>query len=211
MKIYNYNPITKAYLGKDVAKKDPLETKKQGKPVFLMPAHSTTVKPEVKPGFHPFWADAWFNKVDKRGTKYFMPGSVEPIIIKEVGVDLPEGASLEVDPDTLLEHLRSEANDERKGLYRDLQNDFVVNVHDKDWDFSLRTVSLFNGMVTLNQPFEWRPKDEDYQTLTVAQGLEIGLAIKVKLGQLDQASQRDKAAIQAGDYSNSNLKVLVGG
>jgi hypothetical protein len=49
MQIYNYDPETGICVGTSSATLDPMETKKQGKDIYLIPAYSTTeVPPEVR-------------------------------------------------------------------------------------------------------------------------------------------------------------------
>lgn len=49
MIFYTYDEKTKEYTGTQNAFIDPLETKKQGKNVYLKPANSTNIKPTLKP------------------------------------------------------------------------------------------------------------------------------------------------------------------
>ena len=49
MIFYTYDEKTKEYTGTQNAFIDPLETKKQGKNVYLKPANSTNIKPALKP------------------------------------------------------------------------------------------------------------------------------------------------------------------
>lgn len=49
MIFYTYDEKTKEYTGTQNGFIDPLETKKQGKDVYLVPANSTNIKPTLKP------------------------------------------------------------------------------------------------------------------------------------------------------------------
>lgn len=49
MIFYGYDEKTKEYIGTQNAFIDPLETKKQGKDVYLVPANSTDIKPTLEP------------------------------------------------------------------------------------------------------------------------------------------------------------------
>ena len=49
MIFYIYDEKTKEYTGTQNAFIDPLETKKQGKDIYLKPANSTNIKPTLKP------------------------------------------------------------------------------------------------------------------------------------------------------------------
>jgi len=70
--IYHYDPATFEYLGEGVADIDQLESKPK-KPVYLMPAHATTVPPKIVAGKTPVFNEStgkWANQVDNRGTVY---------------------------------------------------------------------------------------------------------------------------------------------
>ena len=49
MIFYTYDKKTKEYIGTQNAFIDPLETKKQGKDIYLKPANSTNIKPTLEP------------------------------------------------------------------------------------------------------------------------------------------------------------------
>jgi len=69
VQIYHYDLLTGIYMGASEARIDPLETKKQDKEVYLMPAHSTIDAPP-QAGEHeaPVFHDgAWHIVADYRG------------------------------------------------------------------------------------------------------------------------------------------------
>lgn len=90
MIIYNYDFLTKEYIGESQADLDPEETKQQGKDVYLIPACATEVKP---PKAHAnevvIYEDGWKIEADFRG-KYIVNEDMEPQKVTEIG-DLPEG------------------------------------------------------------------------------------------------------------------------
>ena len=90
MIIYNYDLITKEYIGESQADLDPEETKRQGKEVYLIPACATTVKPP-KPRTNEtvIYNDGWQIVPDFRG-KYIVNDDMNPEIVKEIGA-IPEG------------------------------------------------------------------------------------------------------------------------
>lgn len=61
MIIYHYDPTTKEYAGRSDARLDPLESKKQGKDIYLLPAYATIEKPmDVPEGKMQLWnKDRW--------------------------------------------------------------------------------------------------------------------------------------------------------
>ncbi len=68
MKIYMFDEVTKEYLGEEDALIDPLETQKQGKPIYLLAANATFERPPAaKPGYARIFADGWQYVDDNRG------------------------------------------------------------------------------------------------------------------------------------------------
>ena len=74
MNVYKYDELTKEYLGVETAQLDPLESKLQGKDIFLLPANSTFTAPLVPQGnYVPVWNDTmWEYKEDNRGKEYWL-------------------------------------------------------------------------------------------------------------------------------------------
>lgn len=125
MKTYRFDTVTKEYLTTDEAFRDPLESKLQGRDVWLLPADSTLTTPlEPKAGHAVCWnGTAWEYKEDHRqtrdkggmivegsGTAYWVPGDTwdSPArYMAELG-PLPEGAMLKA-PEKPAEVLEAEA------------------------------------------------------------------------------------------------------
>lgn len=111
MQTYKYHHNTKEYLYSENAFRDPLESKTQGRDVWLLPADSTFIEPlKVKEGYAVVWnGEAWGYVEDHRqtrdiggvlvegsGTPYWMPGDTyeSPArYMTELG-KLPESAML---------------------------------------------------------------------------------------------------------------------
>ena len=80
MKVYHYDSITKEYSGISDARLDPLETKKQGKEIYLLPASATFDTPsKVSSNQVAIWQDKKWKTVD-----------IPPIIEEEPPVETPE-------------------------------------------------------------------------------------------------------------------------
>lgn len=99
MLTYHYDEKTKEFIYAEKAFLDPLESKVQGKDIFLLPANATFIPPtEVKEGCVNVWnGDEWEEVEDNRGVAYWLPGDVYGMnarIMKELGA-LPDGAILE--------------------------------------------------------------------------------------------------------------------
>ena len=112
MYAYKFDHETKEYLYAEEAFRDPLESQKQGKDVWLLPADSTFTEPlSAKKGYAVAWCGtAWGYIEDHRqkrdgggeivegsGTPYWLPGDTWQTparYMTELG-KLPEGAMLE--------------------------------------------------------------------------------------------------------------------
>lgn len=74
MNVYKYDELTKEYTGVETAQLDPLESKAQGKDIYLLPANATFTAPLVPQGnYVPVWNDTmWEYKEDNRGKEYWL-------------------------------------------------------------------------------------------------------------------------------------------
>ena len=67
MKLYKYDSITKEFVSEIQPDIDPLETKKQGKTIYLIPSNTTDIKPEDKEGYVPIYSiNKWEYVKDNR-------------------------------------------------------------------------------------------------------------------------------------------------
>ena len=127
MIFYTYDEKTKEYTGTQNAFIDPLETKKQGKNVYLVPANATDKKPlEAKENQAViFNGSEWEIIADYRGKTYYI--GTEQHEMKELG-DLPKGATFEpVEPEKTLEELKSEKLSELTTLCHNFDDKLVNN------------------------------------------------------------------------------------
>lgn len=73
MNVYKYDELTKEYIGTEQALIDPLETKKQSKEIYLLPANATFEQPNLQDGFASvFNGTQWENIEDNRGKEYWL-------------------------------------------------------------------------------------------------------------------------------------------
>ena len=73
MKTYHYDPTTKEYTHNSKALLDPLETKRQGRTIYLLPANATFDEPTAKNGYSTVWnGNAWTHIEDNRGKRYWL-------------------------------------------------------------------------------------------------------------------------------------------
>lgn len=67
MKLYKYDSITKEFVSEIQPDIDPLETKKQGKTIYLIPSNTTDIKPEDREGYTPIYSiNKWEYVKDNR-------------------------------------------------------------------------------------------------------------------------------------------------
>ena len=108
MIFYTYNEKTKEFTGTQNGFIDPLETKKQGKNVYLVPPNATDKKPlkTKKNQAVIFNGSEWEIITDYRNKTYYI--GTEKYEMKELG-DLPKGATFEpVEPKKTLDELKAE-------------------------------------------------------------------------------------------------------
>jgi len=87
MKIYHYSQETGEFFRASDARQDPLETKKAGKPVYLLPAHATFDAPPT-PGAKQAAAyrdGAWSLVDDYRGESYWHQATGREVVIRDLG------------------------------------------------------------------------------------------------------------------------------
>lgn len=114
MNVYKYDEKTKEYIGTEEALLDPLETKLQGKNIYLLPANATFTAPtEPQDGYVNVWnGEAWEQVEDNRGVEYWLPDDkygAPAREMKELGA-LPEGATLTPPEQTQAEKNQEQAN-----------------------------------------------------------------------------------------------------
>jgi hypothetical protein len=94
MEIYNYHPKTKEFLGTEIPREDPLESKIQERPIYLLPANATFIEcPKSQKNFA--WCfneekNNWFRVPDFRGTKIYSIYDGSESVVSELG-SLPSG------------------------------------------------------------------------------------------------------------------------
>ena len=92
MKIYNYSKETGEFLSASDAFTDPLEQKRTGKDVFLVPAYATKNAPPVAGANEVavYELENWVIKPDHRGETWFKGYNV-PVLIKDIGDPASDG------------------------------------------------------------------------------------------------------------------------
>lgn len=189
MIFYTYDEKTKEYTGTQNGFIDPLETKKQGKNVYLVPANATAKKPlETKENQAViFNGSEWEIIADYRGKTYYI--GTEQHEMKELG-DLPKGATFEpVEPETTLEELKEKKLDELTTAGHQFDNQLVNEnmIINSALGFKanadLRSQNNINGLIAANkEPVAYVDSQNAVHTLSLAQ-LNTLLAECIENGQ----------------------------
>ena len=176
MVFYSYDEKTKEYTGTQNAFIDPLETKKQGKNVYLVPANATDKKPlEAKENQAViFNGSDWEIIADYRNKTYYI--GTEPHEMKELG-DLPNGATFEpVEPEKTLSELKSDKLAELTAITSKFDNQLVNNemVINSSLGFKvnadLRSQNNLRGLIAIGiEPVNFVIADNSVQSLRLEQ------------------------------------------
>lgn len=154
MNVYKYDTITKEYIRTEQAQLDPLESKKQSKNIYLLPANATfTAPPAEKEGFARVWSgENWQEVEDHRGTEYWLPGEgygTPAHEMKALG-PLPEGATTTA-PEKTLDELKADKLAEidawtaakiTGGFVSNASGEAVTYDSDKDTQLTMQGIAL---------------------------------------------------------------------
>lgn len=176
MIFYIYDEKTKEYTGTQNAFIDPLETKKQGKTVYLVPANATDKKPlEAKENQAViFNGTEWEIIADYRNKTYYI--GTEQYEMKELG-DLPNGATFKpVEPEKTLDELKSEKLSELTAITSKFDNQLVNTdmIIKSSLGFSinadLRSQNNLRGLIAVGvEPVNFVTADNSVKSLTLEQ------------------------------------------
>lgn len=189
MIFYGYDEKTKEYTGTQNAFIDPLETKKQGKNVYLVPANATDKKPlkTKKNQAVIFNGSEWEIVADYRGQTYYI--GTEQHEMKELG-DLPKGATLEpVEPEKTLDELKSDKLAELTAITSKFDNQLVNTdmIIKSSLGFTinadLRSQNNLRGLITVGaEPVNFVTADNSAKSLSIEQ-LNVLLNEAIKNGE----------------------------
>ena len=176
MIFYTYDENTKEFTGTQNAFIDPLESKKQGKNVYLVPANATDKKP-LKTKENQvviFNGSEWEIVADYRNKTYYI--GTEKYEMKELG-DLPKGATFEpVEPEKTLDELKSEKLLELTSITSKFDNQLVNTdmIIKSSLGFSinadLRSQNNLRGLIEVGvEPVNFVTADNSVKSLTLEQ------------------------------------------
>ena len=176
MIFYTYDKKTKEFTGTQNAFIDPLETKKQGKTVYLVPAHATDKKPlEHKENQAViFNGSEWEIVADYRNKTYYI--GTEQHEMKELG-DLPKGATFEpVEHEKTFDELKANKLSELTLIASKFDNQLVNNemIIKSSLGFSinadLRSQNNLRGLIAVGiEPVNFVTSDNSVQSLSIEQ------------------------------------------
>ena len=176
MIFYTYDKKTKEYKGTQKGFIDPLETKKQGKNVYLVPANATDKKPlEAKENQAViFNGSEWEIVADYRNKTYYI--GTEQHEMKELG-DLPKGATFEpVEPKKTLDELKSDKLAELTTITSKFDNQLVNTdmIIKSSLGFSinadLRSQNNLRGLIAVGiSPVNFVTADNSVKSLSLEQ------------------------------------------
>ena len=176
MIFYTYDEKTKEYTGTQNAFIDPLETKQQGKNVYLVPANATDKKPlKAKENQAViFNGSEWEIVADYRNKTYYI--GTEQHEMKELG-DLPKGATFEpVEPEKTLEELKEKKLDALTAAGHQYDNQLVNEnmIINSSLGFKanadLRSQNNINGLIAANkEPVAYVDSQNVAHSLTLSQ------------------------------------------
>ena len=176
MIFYIYDEKTKEFIGTQNGFIDPLETKKQGKNVYLVPTNATDKKPlKTKENQTViFNGSEWEIITDYRNKTYYI--GTERHEMKELG-DLPKGATFEpVEPEKTLDELKSDKLAELTAITSKFDNQLVNTdmIIKSSLGFSinadLRSQNNIRGLISVGiEPVNFVTADNSVQSLSIEQ------------------------------------------
>lgn len=216
MNVYKYKADTKEYIGTEAAQLDPLETKKAGKNIYLLPANATfTAPPAEKEGFAMVWNGATWQEVeDHRGTEYWLQGDVYGTPaheMKELG-PLPEGATTTA-PEKTLDELKADKLAALKAE-RDAKEVEPIEYNGHLYDYDEKARDRINAAIIALElagteaALEWTCADNTDATVTAADLKNIIAAVAVRSNALHVAYRTAKAAVEAAE-TKEDLEAIV--
>lgn len=149
MNVYKYDELTHEYTGVETAQLDPLESKLQGKDIYLLPANATFTAPlVVKEGYTQVFKDGVWNYVeDHRGEQYWLADDefgTPAREMKELGA-LPENAVFEA-PEKPFEMLKEEKLAEFK-RQRDTLEVEPIEYNGNNFDYDEKARDRINAAI----------------------------------------------------------------
>ena len=219
MNVYKYNEDTKEYISTETALLDPLETKKQKKNIYLLPANATfTAPPAEKEGFAHVWnGESWQEVEDHRGTKYWLPGEgygTQAHEMKELG-PLPEGATTTA-PEKTLDELKTDKIAALKAE-RDQKEVLPIEYNGNSFDYDDKARDRINAaiialdMAGAEATLQWTTADNTNATVTAQDLRNIIAAVAMRSNTLHEQYRVAKEAVNAAETKEEVEAVTLEG
>lgn len=219
MNVYKYNEETKEYIRTEQAQLDPLETKKQQKNIYLLPANATfTAPPAEKEGFARVWGgENWQEVEDHRGTEYWLPGEgygTPAHEMKELG-PLPEGATTTA-PEQTLDELKADklaalkAERDSKEVKPIEYNGHLYDYDDKARD-RINAAIIALDMAGAEATLQWTTADNTNATVTAQDLRNIIAAVAMRSNTLHEQYRVAKEVVNAAETKEEVEAVTLEG
>lgn len=219
MNVYKYNEDTKEYIGTEAAQLDPLETKLQGKNIYLLPANATfTAPPTAKEGFAMVWnGKEWQEAEDHRGTKYWLLEDVYGTPaheMKELGA-LPKGATLTPPEQTLAE--LKEAKRAALKAERDQKEVLPIEYNGNSFDYDDKARDRINAAIIAldmagdEATLQWTTADNTNAIVTAQDLRNIIAAVAMRSNTLHEQYRTAKEAVNAAETKEEVEAVTLEG
>lgn len=204
MNVYKFNPITKEYTGVEPAMLDPLESKLQGKEVYLLPANATFTEPTFKDGYANVWnGEAWEQTEDNREKQYWLADDIYGAPareMKELGA-FPADAVFTA-PKKMLSELKQEKINALKAE-RDSKEVEPIVYQGCSFDYDDKARDRINAAIIALElqgdeaTISWTTADNRDAIVTAADLRAIVAAVAVRSNLLHIAYRKAKAQVEA--------------
>ncbi len=204
MQVYKFDEKTKEYTNTETALLDPLETEKQGKGIYLLPANATFDEVPKKTGYAAVWNDTqWELLEDNRGVKYWLMGDTYDTPaheMKELGA-LPDGATTER-PEKALDVLKSEKISLLK-MQRDSAEVTPIEYNGNSFDYDDKARDRINAAIIAldvqgeGASIDWTTADNKDVVVTAANLRMVIAAVAVRSNLLHTAYRVAKEKVEA--------------
>ena len=219
MNVYKYNEQTKEYISTEQAMLDPLETKKQGKNIYLLPANATFTAPtEPQDGYVNVWnGTAWEQVEDNRGVEYWLPEDkygAPARKMKELGA-LPEGATL-TPPEQTIDEVKVIKKSVLKAE-RDQKEVLPIEYNGNSFDYDDKARDRINAaiialdMAGAEATLQWTTADNTNATVTAQDLRNIIAAVAMRSNTLHEQYRVAKEVVNAAETKEEVEAVTLEG
>ena len=219
MNVYKYNEETKEYIGTETALLDPLETKVQGKNIYLLPANATFTAPtEPQESCVNVWnGKSWEQVEDNRGVEYWLPEDkygAPAREMKKLGT-LPEGATL-TPPEQTLDEVKVIKKSVLKAE-RNQKEVLPIEYNGNSFDYDDKARDRINAAIIAldmageGATLQWTTADNTNATVTAQDLRNIIAAVAMRSNTLHEQYRTAKEAVNAAETKEEVEAVTLEG